>query len=88
MVNRTCGAHEAGKRVLQLGELWVRRWVKRRKEKEERLRRRRTRKSKERTRRSGSGVELETTANEGFGVMDRDTDFRPDLETMEMLRVE
>ena len=88
MVNRTCGAHEAGKRVLQLGELWVRRRVKRRKEKEERLRRRRIRKSKERTRRSGTGVELETTASEILGVMDHDADFRPDLEAMGMLRVE
>ena len=59
MINRTCGKHEAGKRVLQLGEIWVRRRVKRRKEKEEeRLRRRRIRKGKERTRRSGSGLNL------------------------------
>ena len=89
MVNRTCGAHEAGERVLQLGELWVRGRVKRCKEKEEeRLRRRRIRKSKERTRRSGSGVELETTVSGNLGVMDHDADFRPDLEAMGMLRVE
>jgi len=88
MVNRTCGAHEAGERVLQLDELWVRRRVKRRKEKEESLRKRRIRKSKEGTRRSGGGVELETTASENFGVMDHDADFRPDVEAMGVLRVE
>jgi len=88
MINRTCGKHEAGKRVLQLGERWVRRRVKRRKEKEERLRRRRIRNGKERTRRSGSGVELETTASENLGVMDRGDDFRPDLEAIGVLRVE
>jgi len=58
------------------------------KKKEERRRRREIRKSKERTRRFGSGVELETTVGENVGVMDRDDDFRPDLETMGMFRVE
>jgi len=57
------------------------------KKKEER-RRREIRKGKERTRRFGSGVELETTVGENVGVMDRDDDFRPDLETMGMFRVE
>jgi len=71
--------------LLQLGERWERRRVERRKEKEERLRRR---KSKERTRRFGSGVELETTESENLGVMDHDDDFRPDFETMGVLRVE
>ena len=83
-------AHTRRRRgLLQLGEVWIRRRGKRRKEKEEEgLRRRGIRKSKERTRRFGSGVELETTVSENFGVMDRDGDFRPDLEAMGMLRVE
>ena len=68
---------------------WVRRRVKRRREKKRRgTEKWRIRKSKERTRRSGSGVELETTVSENLGVMDRDDDFRPDFEAMGELRVE
>ena len=70
-------------------DLWIRRRIKRRKEEEEGRRRKYERvKSKERTRRSGSGVKLETTVSENLGVMDRDDDFRPDLEAMGVLRVE
>ena len=89
MVNRTCGAHEAGEgcdrwvNFVSVGESSVAE-----KTKKKRWRRMRIRKSKERTRRSGSGVELETTASENLGVMDRDDDFRPDLEAMGVLRVE